>query len=300
MNYYEHHIGDYDQATAHLSAVEDGIYSRMIRWYMASESPLPADIKAISRRVRAHTADERAAVQTVLGEFFELRADGYHQHRCDDEVARYKEKQDKAKRSANARWKKGERSCSDDANAMRTHAASICTDDANGMHRAPVPRHQTPDTNLSSAPSGHEQHGGPPVGPDGPARAAVAAQAMAGTGLPGVSATHPKLVALVAAGMTADELRDAARDAVAGGKGFPWALARAEGQRRDAAQVGVLPAAAPALDPDSREAVEADGERFGVGRWVAFDAASGVSTPWPVYKARVVKARQAERGEVSA
>lgn len=128
LNYYEHHIGDYDQATAHLSAVEDGIYSRMIRWYMASESPLPADIKAIIRRVRAHTADERAAVQTVLGEFFELRADGYHQQRCDDEVDRYKDKQGKAKRSANARWKKPDRTCSDDANAMRTHTERIEAD----------------------------------------------------------------------------------------------------------------------------------------------------------------------------
>lgn len=298
MNYYEHHIGDYDQATAHLSAVEDGIYSRMIRWYMASEAPLPADIKAISRRVRAHTADERAAVQTVLGEFFELRADGYHQHRCDDEIARYKDKQGKAKRSASARWKKADQTCMEDANAMRTHDASICMDDADGMHRAPVPRHQTPDTNLSSELSGHQQRGGPPGGPDGPARALVAAQAMQGTGLTGVSATHPRLTALLDAGITVDELADAARVAVRGGRGFPWALARAEGQRRDAAAVGALPAAAPAVDPDSRTAIEADGERFGIGRWEQVDAA-GRAVPWAAYAAQVKARRACVDGEVS-
>lgn len=31
MNYYEHHIGDYDQATAHLTACEDGIYGLTAR-----------------------------------------------------------------------------------------------------------------------------------------------------------------------------------------------------------------------------------------------------------------------------
>lgn len=91
MNFFEHHIGDYDQATAHLSAVEDGIYSRLIRWYMASECPIPADPKVIQRRVRAHTKDERAAVTSVLAEFFQLRDGFYHQHRCDEEIARYKE-----------------------------------------------------------------------------------------------------------------------------------------------------------------------------------------------------------------
>lgn len=149
MNYYEHHIGDYDQATAHLTACEDGIYGRLIRWYMASEQPLPSDIKAIQRRVRAHSKEERDAVQTVLGEFFELREDGWHQHRCNSEIARFKDKQRKAKASANVRWSKADRTSERNANAsqendagdMRTHTERI----ADGMHRAPVPRLQTPD-----------------------------------------------------------------------------------------------------------------------------------------------------------
>lgn len=91
MNYYEHHIGDYDQATAHLTACEDGIYSRLIRWYMASESPLPADVKLIQRRVRAHTREEKNAVVAILEEFFEITDDGYRQHRCDEEIERYRQ-----------------------------------------------------------------------------------------------------------------------------------------------------------------------------------------------------------------
>jgi uncharacterized protein YdaU (DUF1376 family) len=153
LNYYEHHIGDYDQATAHLSAVEDGIYSRLIRWYMASEQALPSDVAAILRRVRAHTRDEKAAVKTVLAEFFQLHEDGYHQHRCDEEVERFKGKQAKARASADARWgamrsaseRNANASLNDDAPDMRTHSSS----NANGMHRAPVPTHQSPDTNTS-------------------------------------------------------------------------------------------------------------------------------------------------------
>ena len=150
MNYFEHHIGDYDQATAHLSAVEDGIYSRLIRWYMASEGPLPLDLTAIQRRVRAHSRDEKNAVKTILAEFFVQCDEGFHQHRCDEEIARFKEKQNKARKSAQARWETKRPLTGGDANAspehdaqhMRTHDAS----NADGMHRAPVPTHQSPDT----------------------------------------------------------------------------------------------------------------------------------------------------------
>ena len=51
MNYYEHHIGDYAEATAHLTFVEDAAYSRLIRKYYAAEKPMPADLKAVQRLV---------------------------------------------------------------------------------------------------------------------------------------------------------------------------------------------------------------------------------------------------------
>lgn len=158
MNYYEHHIGDYDQATAHLTACEDGIYSRLIRRCMANEKPLPPDLPAIQRLVRAHSREEKKAVQTVLAEFFELLDDGYHQKRCDVEIARFQDKQRKAKASADARWSHTERnanaSANASANAMRTHSER----NANGMHRAPVPTPQTPDTSITPTLAG-----GPPT-----------------------------------------------------------------------------------------------------------------------------------------
>lgn len=57
----------------------------------------------------------------------------------------------------------------------------------------------------------------------------------------GLSPSHPKLLALLQAGITDDELADAAADAVSKGKPFAYALATAEGRRRDAAASASLP-----------------------------------------------------------
>ena len=89
VNYYDHHIGDYDSATAHLSWFEDAAYRRLICLYYRTERPIPLDLKAACRLVRAQDKDQRAAVETVLQEFFEPREDGWHQQRCDDEIAEY-------------------------------------------------------------------------------------------------------------------------------------------------------------------------------------------------------------------
>lgn len=90
MNYYEHHIGDYAEATQHLTILEDGVYTRLLRKYYASEKPLPADIAKVQRLVVARSKEEREAVEAVLREFFELREDGWHQDRCDMEIERYR------------------------------------------------------------------------------------------------------------------------------------------------------------------------------------------------------------------
>lgn len=89
MNYFELHIGDYAEATAHLTFVEDAAYVRLLRKYYATEKPLPADLKAVQRLVAARSKEEREAVETVLNEFFTLQDDGWHNARCDSEIARF-------------------------------------------------------------------------------------------------------------------------------------------------------------------------------------------------------------------
>jgi uncharacterized protein YdaU (DUF1376 family) len=89
LNYFEHHIGDYDEATAHLTACEDGIYSRLLRKYYATEKPLERDTDKLKRLVRARNREEKIAVDTVLAEFFSLADDGWHQEKCDEIIAAY-------------------------------------------------------------------------------------------------------------------------------------------------------------------------------------------------------------------
>lgn len=65
-------------------------------------------------------------------------------------------------------------------------------------------------------------------------------------GLQTASASHPKLLALLEAGITPDEIIAVAKEPAARIKGFAWILAAAEGRRRDAAAVRPLPVGPPA------------------------------------------------------
>lgn len=89
MHHYPHHIGDYRTHTAHLTMVEDGAYRRLLDLYYMHERPFPADIAVVQRLASARSKEERAAVETVLREFFSLEADGWHQGRADHEIEDY-------------------------------------------------------------------------------------------------------------------------------------------------------------------------------------------------------------------
>lgn len=86
MNYYKHHIGDYDAATSHLTWLEDAAYRRLLCLYYRKEQPIPLDVAAACRLVRAATKQERDAVDSVLREFFCQGAEGWTHERCDGEI----------------------------------------------------------------------------------------------------------------------------------------------------------------------------------------------------------------------
>ena len=148
MNYYEHHLGDYLRDTAHLTMLEDGAYRRLMDCYYVRESPLPSELREACRLVRAVTKQERDAVAAVLREFFIPGPDGWRHKRCDVEVARFQDKQRKAKASADARWSQSDRNANASADAMRTHSEGNATRER-GRPRAPA-RPQTPDTRHQS------------------------------------------------------------------------------------------------------------------------------------------------------
>lgn len=146
MHYYTFHPKDYMSKTSFLDPLEDLAYRRMLDYQYLNESPLPDDINEIAMLINMRTECERIA--TVLRYFFELTDDGYVNDRAEQEIAKYQEKSDKARKSANARWKqtgakanKNKGSSDDDANALRTEC------EGNANHK-PLTTNQEPITGL--------------------------------------------------------------------------------------------------------------------------------------------------------
>lgn len=86
MHHYPFHPGDYMLHTAHLEPLEDLAYRRILDLYYSSERPIPRETEQVARRLRL----DLEIVNRVLSEFFELRETGWHQARCDAEIADYR------------------------------------------------------------------------------------------------------------------------------------------------------------------------------------------------------------------
>lgn len=110
--------------------------------------------------------------------------------------------------------------------------------------------------------------------------------AMKRAGLSNLSTSHPKLLALIAAGATVQEFVDAAQKAVDGGKGFAYALAVVEGQRREAAAMAgqLHTGPLPAKPPPQGESFRERDERMASERMAEFapNAARKLSPPQPI------------------
>lgn len=96
MHYYQHNIGDYRRDTSHLSLLEHGVYRQLLDTYYLSEQPIPEETEVVFRRLSARTDEEKRAVEMVLSEFF-FRDNGWHHKRCEDEIAQYHSKADRAR-----------------------------------------------------------------------------------------------------------------------------------------------------------------------------------------------------------
>ena len=103
MNFYKRYSGDYLRDTARLSLTEHGAYCLLMDYYYSDEQPLPADRTECYMLVRALRKTDQAAVDKVLDLYFELRDDGWHHDRIDEEIA----KGNAARKAAQENGKKG-------------------------------------------------------------------------------------------------------------------------------------------------------------------------------------------------
>jgi uncharacterized protein YdaU (DUF1376 family) len=106
--YYARYTGDYQRDTAHLSLIQHGAYGVLLDHYYATGKPLPTEKEALYRLCRAFTNDERRAVDSIIGQFFQPRTDGLHNKRADAEIEKREkflaERSESGRRGAASRW----------------------------------------------------------------------------------------------------------------------------------------------------------------------------------------------------
>ena len=85
MIWYKFYLGDYITHTNHLSDAEDLAYRRLLDLYYISEKPIPLETESVARKIRL----DLDITESVLEEFFDKGVDGYRNHRCDMEIAKY-------------------------------------------------------------------------------------------------------------------------------------------------------------------------------------------------------------------
>ena len=102
MHYYQHHIGDFVRDTSRLSDAQGMAYLRLLWAYYDKEQPLINSVEKLAFQIGANEKD----VGLILEHFFMLDpAENVWRHkRCDAEIEAYKAKEEKARKSANARW----------------------------------------------------------------------------------------------------------------------------------------------------------------------------------------------------
>jgi uncharacterized protein YdaU (DUF1376 family) len=252
MNYYEHHLGDYAKDTGHLSMLENGAYRILLDRYYSTEAGIPEP--QAYRLAKARTEDERQAVDAVLDEFFEL-VDGVWIQCALSRIER-----------ARQNGKRGGRPPkplvgSEIETQTKPSGFPVGSEtETQTQPNAKLTNHQSPST---SKPSDRESNTSEPeVGREAggkalahPTDAGAACLQMRQAGVLGVNPSHPRLLALLAAGVTPQEIGELAREPVARGKGMVWVLAAVEGRRRDAAAVATLPRGRPRRpSPDDFEA----------------------------------------------
>ncbi|WP_312586563.1 YdaU family protein [Acinetobacter sp.] len=107
MNYYQHHIGDFNNATRHLSLVERAIYRDLLDMYYDTEKPIDgSNLERLARRLQCSTEDQTAALKYVLDEFFNLEDGVYINNRCEREIAEFHSKRKQASEAGKASAKK--------------------------------------------------------------------------------------------------------------------------------------------------------------------------------------------------
>ncbi len=103
LPYYRFFPGDYMRDTMHLGWLEDCAYRRLLDLCYIRGKPIANDRAYIMRAIRANEPEQQQAADNVLSEFFDLRTDGWHQKKCDAELAWQSNRSAQGKHAVDAR-----------------------------------------------------------------------------------------------------------------------------------------------------------------------------------------------------
>lgn len=146
MNYYSHHIGDFDRATRHLTRIERSVYLDLMFTYYDTEQPLTTDMAALCRKIVARSEEEKTAVLAVLDEFFITTPAGWYHSRCEQELDAYRksnsQKSAAGKASAAARAARLQDLLNGDSTPVPT------TSNERSTNQEPITNNQEPETSI--------------------------------------------------------------------------------------------------------------------------------------------------------
>ena len=238
MNYYQHHIGDFNNATRHMGRLERSIYRDLLDLYYDTEKPLNSDFDKLARRCLVNDS-EKQSMRDVLSEFFVLLDDGYHNERADKEIASYHRMAEGGKRGAAKRWS------IEDINSHPMPTLCPPQTEANANHE-PRTNNQEPIT------KNHKTQASPAFEKTNIASVCIAIKAIYVNNNKApvdISQSDPTLKALVEAGASVEEFTDAAQQAIQKGVKniFRYALGIVKGQRETVLNLNIHKGAMPAI-----------------------------------------------------
>ena len=151
MNFYPHHIGDFNSATRHLTRVERSVYRDAIELYYDGESALTKEIPRLEKKLLCRSEEEKKALIDVLDEFFICRDDGYFHERCDYELRKYQANTSAKARGgkASAEAKKKRKAELNKQNSTRVEQVlNTCSTEGqqNSTNQEPLTKNQEPLT----------------------------------------------------------------------------------------------------------------------------------------------------------
>lgn len=285
MHYYKRNIGDYAKKAGRLTMLQHGAYTLLLDACYDREQ-FPTRDEAIDWLWASSTA-EIEAVDFVLSKFFHLVDGRFVQNRIQEELTEYHEKSLNNKRIAQEREaKRREKSTkrAPDVNEAPPNQEPLTINQepltthteahASGVARDELPEpHELP---LQTASTSHPLAG-------------VVCKAIKQTGIGLVNPGHPKLNALLHAGVTVEQVVAACAKALEKQKNFSYALGilqKEEEEARDLAKQLAKPKATPRNQPAAKSFAQQERE----AGWLRWEEMTGRKHP------EMEKIRAAESG----